>query len=150
MMEAYIEHSSSRLTEFGAKLCVQASKTLERIWLFLQDINPPNLLKILLIEEADFLTGHPTVIERLHADKYACSDTGVPFFFPLNLVKRTLLFTSIWSSSRSCAYCLPLSSLTRFLPMSELLYKPEVSSNLQKLRKTILIHRFPSRRYLKL
>ena len=60
---------SPRLSEIAAKMPGNEAACYKRIQRFLQDNDPQAMLKLLFNEEADFVIGDPTQIERPHANK---------------------------------------------------------------------------------
>ena len=69
ILQAIMEARSPRLSDIAAKMPGQAAASYKRIQRFLQDHDPQEMLKMLFNEEADFVIGDPTEIERPHAGK---------------------------------------------------------------------------------
>jgi hypothetical protein len=60
---------SPRLSDIAAKMPGSESASYKRIQRFLKDNDPQEAIKMLFNEEADFVIGDPTEIERPHADQ---------------------------------------------------------------------------------
>jgi hypothetical protein len=60
---------SPRLSEIAAKMAGNEAASYKRIQRFLQENDPREALKTLFNEEADYVIGDPTEIERPHADQ---------------------------------------------------------------------------------
>ena len=71
IMQGIIEARSPRLSDIASKMPGQAAASYKRIQRFLQDHDPREALKLLFNDEADFVIGDPTEIERPHAAKTA-------------------------------------------------------------------------------
>jgi hypothetical protein len=71
IMQGIMAARSPRLSDIAAKMPGQAAASYKRIQRFLQDQDPQEALKMLFNDEADFVIGDPTEIERPHADKTA-------------------------------------------------------------------------------
>lgn len=69
ILQAIMEARSPRLSDIAAKMPGQAAASYKRIQRFLQGHDPQEMLKMLFNEEADFVIGDPTEIERPHAGK---------------------------------------------------------------------------------
>jgi hypothetical protein len=67
IMQGIMEARSPRLSDIAARLPGQADANYKRIQRFLQDQDPLEALRLLFNEEADFVIGDPTEIERRHA-----------------------------------------------------------------------------------
>ena len=64
-----MEAHSPRLSDIAAQMPGNEAASYKRIQRFLQDNDPQAMLKLLFNEEADFVIGDPTEIERPHADR---------------------------------------------------------------------------------
>ena len=71
IMEGIMAARSPRLSEIAAKMPGQEAASYKRIQRFLQDNDPQEALKLLFNEEAEFVIGDPTEIERPHANRTA-------------------------------------------------------------------------------
>lgn len=71
IMQGIMEARSPRLSDIAGKMPGAAAASYKRIQRFLQGHDPHEALKMLFNEEADFVIGDPTEIERPHADKTA-------------------------------------------------------------------------------
>jgi hypothetical protein len=71
ILEGILEANSPRLSDIAAHMPGQAGASYKRLQRFLQDNQPEELLKLLFNEEADFVIGDPTEIERPHAKRTA-------------------------------------------------------------------------------
>lgn len=60
---------SPRLSDIATHMLGHSAASYKRIQRFLQDEDPRETLKMLFNQEADFVIGDPTEIERPHADK---------------------------------------------------------------------------------
>jgi Transposase DDE domain len=69
IIQGILESSSPRLSDIAAKMAGQPAASYKRIQRFLQDNHPQEVLKLLFNEEADFVIGDPTEIERPHANR---------------------------------------------------------------------------------
>lgn len=69
IMEGIMTARSPRLSEITAKMPGQEAASYKRIQRFLQDNDPREALKLLFNEEAEFVIGDPTEIERPHAHR---------------------------------------------------------------------------------
>jgi hypothetical protein len=69
IIEGIMEARSPRLSEIAAKMPGNPDASYKRLQRFLQDNDPRSALKLLFNEEASFVIGDPTEIERPHADK---------------------------------------------------------------------------------
>lgn len=66
-----MEACSPRLSDIASKMPGQTAANYKRIQRFLHEHDPREALKLLFNEEAEFVIGDPTEIERPHADKTA-------------------------------------------------------------------------------
>jgi len=64
-----MEARSPRLSDIAARMAGNEAASYKRIQRFLQDNDPREALKTLFNEEADFVIGDPTEIERPHANQ---------------------------------------------------------------------------------
>ncbi len=71
IMEGIMAARSLRLSEIAAKMPGQETASYKRIQRFLRDNDPQEALKLLFNEEAEFVIGDPTEIERPHANRTA-------------------------------------------------------------------------------
>jgi hypothetical protein len=71
IMQGIMEAQSPRLSDIAAHMPGQTAACYKRIQRFLRDQNPREVLKMLFNDEADFVIGDPTEIERPHANKTA-------------------------------------------------------------------------------
>lgn len=71
ILQGIIERSSPRLSDISASMPGSEAASYKRIQRFLQENEPQETLKLLFNEEADFVIGDPTEIERPHAEKTA-------------------------------------------------------------------------------
>lgn len=69
MITGILEARSPRLSDIAARMTGSEAASYKRIQRFLQDNDPREALKMLFNEEADFVIGDPTEIERPHADR---------------------------------------------------------------------------------
>jgi hypothetical protein len=69
IIQGILETRSPRLSDIAAKMLGTEAACYKRIQRFLQENDPQMQLKMLFNEEADFVIGDPTEIERPHADK---------------------------------------------------------------------------------
>lgn len=69
IIEGIIAARSPRLSDIAARMAGHEAASYKRIQRFLQEEDPRETLKMLFNEEADFVIGDPTEIERPHADK---------------------------------------------------------------------------------
>ncbi len=69
IMQGIMTARSPRLSEIAANMPGQAAASYKRIQRFLQDQDSHEALKMLFNDEAKFVIGDPTEIERPHADK---------------------------------------------------------------------------------
>ena len=69
IMEGIMAARSPRLSEIASKMRGNEAASYKRIQRFLQDQDPREALKLLFNEEAEFVIGDPTEIERPHANK---------------------------------------------------------------------------------
>jgi hypothetical protein len=69
IMEGIMTARSPRLSEIAAEMRGQEAASYKRIQRFLQDNDPREALKLLFNEEAEFVIGDPTEIERPHAHR---------------------------------------------------------------------------------
>ena len=69
IMQGIMQARSPRLSDIAAHMPGQADASYKRIQRFLQDHDPLEALKLLFNEEADFVIGDPTEIERPHANR---------------------------------------------------------------------------------
>lgn len=69
IMEGIMQARSPRLSDIAARMAGNEAANYKRIQRFLQTIDPCETLRLLFNEEADFVIGDPTEIERLHAHK---------------------------------------------------------------------------------
>ena len=69
IMEGIMEARSPRLSDIAAHMPGHPSASYKRIQRFLQEEEPRETLKMLFNEEAEFVIGDPTEIERPHAYK---------------------------------------------------------------------------------
>jgi len=67
IMQGIIEGCSPRLSDIAAKMPGSEAASYKRIQRFLHDNDPQETLKLLFNEEADYVIGDPTEIERPHA-----------------------------------------------------------------------------------
>lgn len=71
ILQGIIERCSPRLSDISAGMPGSEAASYKRIQRFLQENEPQETLKLLFNEEADFVIGDPTEIERPHAEKTA-------------------------------------------------------------------------------
>jgi hypothetical protein len=69
IIEGIMEARSPRLSDIAARMAGNEAASYKRIQRFLQDNDPREALNTLFNEEADFVIGDPTEIERPHANK---------------------------------------------------------------------------------
>ena len=69
ILEGIMEARSPRLSDIAAKMPGHEAACYKRIQRFFRENDPQAMLKLLFNEEADFVIGDPTEIERPHADK---------------------------------------------------------------------------------
>jgi hypothetical protein len=69
IMLGIMQACSPRMSEIAAKMPGNESACYKRIQRFLQDNDPQEALRLLFNEEADFVIGDPTEIERPHANQ---------------------------------------------------------------------------------
>jgi hypothetical protein len=69
IMQGIMEARSPRLSDIAAHMPGEEAASYKRIQRFLQDQDPHEALKMLFNDEADFVIGDPTEIERPHADR---------------------------------------------------------------------------------
>jgi hypothetical protein len=69
IIEGIMEARSPRLSDIAARMAGNEAASYKRIQRFLKDIDPREALRTLFNEEADFVIGDPTEIERPHADQ---------------------------------------------------------------------------------
>jgi hypothetical protein len=69
ILQGILESRSPRLSDIAAKMPGSEAACYKRIQRFLQENDPQETLKLLFNEEAEFVIGDPTEIERPHADK---------------------------------------------------------------------------------
>jgi hypothetical protein len=69
IMQGIMEARSPRLSDIATHMPGQADASYKHIQRFLQDHDPLEALKLLFNEEADFVIGDPTEIERPHANR---------------------------------------------------------------------------------
>lgn len=69
ILQGILEAGSPRLSDIAAKMPGNEDACYKRVQRFLQENDPQETLKMLFNEEADFVIGDPTEIERPHADK---------------------------------------------------------------------------------
>jgi len=69
ILQGILEAGSPRLSDIAAKMPGNEGACYKRVQRFLQENDPRETLKMLFNEEADFVIGDPTEIERPHADK---------------------------------------------------------------------------------
>jgi hypothetical protein len=69
IIEGIMEARSPRLSDIAARMAGNEAACYKRIQRFLQDNDPREALRMLFNEEADFVIGDPTEIERPHADQ---------------------------------------------------------------------------------
>lgn len=69
ILQGILEASSPRISDIAAKMPGNEEACYKRVQRFLQENDPRETLKMLFNEEADFVIGDPTEIERPHADK---------------------------------------------------------------------------------
>lgn len=69
MIEGIMEARSPRLSDIASRMAGNEAACYKRIQRFLQDNDPREALRTLFNEEADFVIGDPTEIERPHADQ---------------------------------------------------------------------------------
>jgi len=69
ILQGILEARSPRLSDIAAQMPGNEAAGYKRIQRFLQDNDPQAMLKLLFNEEADFVIGDPTEIERPHADR---------------------------------------------------------------------------------
>jgi hypothetical protein len=69
IIEGIMEAQSPRLSDIAAKMTGNEAACYKRIQRFLEEHNPREKLKMLMNEEADFIIGDPTEIDRPHADR---------------------------------------------------------------------------------
>lgn len=67
IMEGIMSACSPRLSEIAAKMPGGEAASYKRIQRFLQGVDPSEALRLLFNEEAEFVIGDPTEIERPHA-----------------------------------------------------------------------------------
>lgn len=71
IMKGIMAACSPRMSEIAAKMPGQEAASYKRIQRFLRDNDPEEVLKLLFNEEAEFVIGDPTEIERPHANRTA-------------------------------------------------------------------------------
>jgi hypothetical protein len=69
IIQGILESRSPRLSDIAANMPGESAANYKRIQRFLQDNQPQEVLKLLFNEEADFVIGDPTEIERPHANQ---------------------------------------------------------------------------------
>ena len=69
ILRGIMEAHSPRLSDIAAQMPGNEAACYKRIQRFLRENDPCAMLKLLFNEEADFVIGDPTEIERPHADK---------------------------------------------------------------------------------
>jgi hypothetical protein len=69
IIEALMTARSPRLSDMAAHMAGEEAASYKRIQRFLQRQDPCEVLKLLFNEEAEFVIGDPTEIERPHAEK---------------------------------------------------------------------------------
>ena len=69
ILRGIMEAHSPRLSDIAAQMPGNEAACYKRIQRFLQENDPQAILKLLFNEEADFVIGDPTQIERPHANK---------------------------------------------------------------------------------
>jgi hypothetical protein len=69
IIEGILTAHSPRLSDIAARMPGEEAACYKRIQRFLQDTDPQEVLRLLFNEEADFVIGDPTEIERPHAKK---------------------------------------------------------------------------------
>jgi hypothetical protein len=69
ILQGILDAKSPRLSDIAAKMPGNEGACYKRLQRFLQDNDPQETLKMLFNEEADFVIGDPTEIERPHAGK---------------------------------------------------------------------------------
>ncbi len=69
IIQGIMEAHSPRLSEIAARMPGQPAASYKRIQRFLHEQDPREALKMLFNDEAKFVIGDPTEIERPHADK---------------------------------------------------------------------------------
>lgn len=69
IMQGIMEARSPRLSDIAAKMPGNVAASYKRIQRFLQEQEPQEALRMLFNEEADFVIGDPTEIERPNADR---------------------------------------------------------------------------------
>lgn len=69
IIEGIIEACSPRLSDIAARMAGNEAASYKRIQRFLQDNDPREALRTLFNEEANFVIGDPTEIERPHAER---------------------------------------------------------------------------------
>jgi len=104
-----MEARSPRLSDIAARMAGNEAASYKRIQRFLQDNDPREALKTLFNEEADFVIGDPTEIERPHANQTeyvgTLMDGQTKGFWMLTLATpfrgRAIPFHSVTYSSRT-------------------------------------------------
>jgi len=71
ILQGILEANSPRLSDIAAKMPGNEAASYKRVQRFLQENDPQAMLKLLFNEEADFVIGDPTEIERPYAHKTA-------------------------------------------------------------------------------
>lgn len=69
ILQGILEAGSPRLSDIAAKMPGNEEACYKRVQRFLQENDPREMFKMLFNEEADFVIGDPTEIERPHAKK---------------------------------------------------------------------------------
>jgi hypothetical protein len=69
IIEGIMTARSPRLSDIAAHMAGEEAASYKRIQRFLQEVDPREALKLLFNEEAEFVIGDPTEIERPHAEK---------------------------------------------------------------------------------
>jgi len=69
ILQGILKGRSPRLSDIAAHMAGGPSANYKRIQRFLQDQHPQEVLKLLFNEEAEYVIGDPTEIERPHADR---------------------------------------------------------------------------------
>lgn len=69
IMEGIMKERSPRMSDIAAAMPGNEAASYKRIQRFLQKNEPQDLLRLLFNEEAEFVIGDPTEIERPHAEK---------------------------------------------------------------------------------
>ncbi len=69
IIQGILEAGSPRLSDIAAKMPGNEEACYKRVQRFLKETEPQETLRMLFNEEADFVIGDPTEIERPHANR---------------------------------------------------------------------------------